>query len=58
MSKNEGREAMRNYKGEKSMRIMTVSVKETGQLIYGYVDEGNKAAHSGLSEAIWGTCLS
>jgi hypothetical protein len=49
---NEGKEAKRNYKGEKSMRMMTVSVKETRQMIYGYVDEGNKAAHSGLSETI------
>ena len=50
--KNKGRDAKMNYKGELSMRAMTVSVKETSQMIYGYLDEGNNPAHMGLSETI------
>ena len=50
--KNKGKDAKANYEGELSIRAMTVSVKETGQMIYGYLDEGNKAPQTGLAETI------
>jgi len=49
---NNGKESRVNYKGEKSMRGMIVSVRETGQIIYGYMDEGNRGANNGLSSSI------
>jgi hypothetical protein len=49
---NNGKDSRMNYKGEKSMRGMIVSVRETGQIIYGYMDAGNRGANNGLASSI------